>query len=105
MPFKLDDSAPANVSAGTGGVDASIGFETLRAENSGAAMNDTLKFFANYTSAAVSSMYLEMHLLFRPPVLTIVFIFLSSGGSYRSGCCSIRWIMRRPQDPLPRRTH
>lgn len=70
----LDDSAPANVSTGVGGLDASIGFETLRTENSGAAMNDTVRwnvislmncaeltvnqqmgFFANYTSAHVSS--------------------------------------------------
>lgn len=36
-------------------MDASIGFETLRAENSGSAMNDTLGFFANFTSAYVSS--------------------------------------------------
>lgn len=49
------DSAPANVSDGSGGLDASIGFETLRAENSGSAMNDTMGFFANYTSAVVSN--------------------------------------------------
>ncbi|KAF8320733.1 heme peroxidase [Clavulina sp. PMI_390] len=48
------DSAPGVVSTGVGGMDASIGFETLRAENSGAAMNDTMGFFANYTSAYVS---------------------------------------------------
>lgn len=51
----LDDSAPYNITDQTGGVDASIGFETLRAENSGSAMNDTLGFFANFTSAYVSS--------------------------------------------------
>lgn len=57
----VDDSAPANVSAGTGGLDASIGFETLRAENSGSAMNDTMGFFANYTSAYVSSTHPFVH--------------------------------------------
>lgn len=53
----IDDSAPANVTDGSGGLDASIGFETLRAENSGSAMNDTMGFYANFTSAVVSSTY------------------------------------------------
>lgn len=51
----LDDFATANVKAGTGGVDASIGFETLRPENSGSAMNDSLAFFAPFVNAHVSS--------------------------------------------------
>ncbi|KAK1234317.1 hypothetical protein PQX77_002481, partial [Marasmius sp. AFHP31] len=48
------DFATANVAAGTGGIDASIGFETLRPENSGSAMNDSLSFFAPYVNAHVS---------------------------------------------------
>jgi hypothetical protein len=39
------DFVTANVSAGTGGIDASIGFETLRAEDSGSAFNDSFAFF------------------------------------------------------------
>jgi hypothetical protein len=38
------DFVTADVTAGTGGIDASIGFETLREENLGSAMNDTLGF-------------------------------------------------------------
>ncbi|KAJ6509857.1 heme peroxidase [Mycena vulgaris] len=48
------DFATADVDAGTGGIDASIGFETLRPENSGSAMNDSLGFFAPYVNAHVS---------------------------------------------------
>ncbi|KAJ7754154.1 heme peroxidase [Mycena maculata] len=48
------DFVTANVQAGTGGIDASIGFETLRPENSGAAMNDSLAFFAPFVNAEVS---------------------------------------------------
>jgi hypothetical protein len=36
----------ADVVAGTGGIDASIGFETMRAENSGASMNDSMGFWS-----------------------------------------------------------
>jgi hypothetical protein len=49
------DFVTANVSAGTGGIDASIGFETLRAEDTGVAFNDSLAFFAPYVNAGVSS--------------------------------------------------
>ncbi|KAJ7477946.1 heme peroxidase [Mycena galericulata] len=48
------DFVTADVQAGTGGIDASIGFETLRPENSGAAMNDSLAFFAPFVNAEVS---------------------------------------------------
>lgn len=51
----IDDFITANVTSGTGGIDASIGFETLRAENSGSAMNDSLGFFAPFISKYVSS--------------------------------------------------
>ncbi len=50
-----DDFATANVAEGTGGLDASIQFETDRAENSGAAMNDSMAFFAPFANAYVSS--------------------------------------------------
>ncbi|KAJ7175157.1 heme peroxidase [Mycena crocata] len=50
------DFATADVHAGTGGIDASIGFETLRPENSGSAMNDSLGFFAPFVNAHVSNM-------------------------------------------------
>ncbi|KAF9040231.1 heme peroxidase [Hymenopellis radicata] len=48
------DFATANVAEGTGGMDASIQFETDRAENSGAAMNDSMAFFAPFSNAHVS---------------------------------------------------
>ncbi|KAG7091589.1 hypothetical protein E1B28_010610 [Marasmius oreades] len=48
------DFSTANVPAGAGGIDASIGFETLRPENSGSAMNDSLSFFAPFVNAHVS---------------------------------------------------
>ncbi|SRR6266536_906889 len=38
------DFVTADVTTGTGGIDASVGFETLRERNSGSAMNDTLGF-------------------------------------------------------------
>ena len=45
----------ADVASGTGGIDASIGFETLRPENVGVAMNDSLFFFSFFISDKVSS--------------------------------------------------
>lgn len=49
------DFAPANVAKGTGGLDASLGFETNREENHGAAMNDSLTFFAPFVNKYASS--------------------------------------------------
>ncbi|KAH8114592.1 heme peroxidase [Phellopilus nigrolimitatus] len=48
------DVAPANVALGTGGLDASIGFETNREESHGAAMNDSLTFFAPFVNKYAS---------------------------------------------------
>lgn len=45
----------ADVAAGTGGLDASIGFETLHPENFGVAFNDTLFFFKFFFNAKVST--------------------------------------------------
>lgn len=45
----------ANIYTETGGVDASIGFETARAENVGPAFNDALAFFSYFISDKVSS--------------------------------------------------
>jgi len=44
----------ADVGSRSGGLDASIGFETLRDENSGAAMNDSLGFFQGFVNRFVS---------------------------------------------------
>ena len=52
------DYVTANVTAGTGGLDASIGFETLRSENSGSAMNDSFTFWRPFMNDAVSSEFL-----------------------------------------------
>lgn len=48
------DFVTAHVSEGTGGIDASIGFETLREEDSGTAFNDSLLFFRPFVSSKVS---------------------------------------------------
>lgn len=55
MRVAFHDFVTANVSAGTGGIDASIGFETLRAENSGSAFNDSFTFWRPFVNDAVSS--------------------------------------------------
>lgn len=49
------DFVTANVTAGTGGIDASIGFETLRSENSGSAFNDSFTFWRPFVNDKVSS--------------------------------------------------
>lgn len=56
MRVLFHDFITANVSAGTGGVDASIGFETAREENKGSAFNDSFTFWRPYANGAVSSM-------------------------------------------------
>ncbi|KAK4569806.1 hypothetical protein LTR86_002775 [Recurvomyces mirabilis] len=48
------DMITANVTTGTGGVDASIGFETARGENSGSAFNDSFTFWRPFVNDAVS---------------------------------------------------
>ncbi|GAB1317438.1 Peroxidase [Madurella fahalii] len=48
------DMATADVEAGTGGIDASIGFERKRPENVGRAIYDTLLFFENFMSVRSS---------------------------------------------------
>jgi hypothetical protein len=65
------DFVTANVSAGTGGIDASIGFETLRPEDSGSAMNDSIGFFSNYVTPYVSS---RSFLSLVPPGLSMSFL-------------------------------
>ena len=51
----LDDFVTADVAAGTGGIDASIGFETHRPENVGPAFNDSLFVFAIFMTDKLSS--------------------------------------------------
>jgi hypothetical protein len=46
-----------NIFNGQGGLDASIGFETTRPENKGAAMNDTLTWHSYFYNQHVSSVY------------------------------------------------
>jgi hypothetical protein len=55
MRVLFHDFITADVSAGTGGVDASIGFETMRAENSGSAFNDSFTFWRPWVTEQVSS--------------------------------------------------
>ena len=54
LRVSFHDFVTADATAGTGGLDASIGFETLRAENVGTAFNDSLFFFSFFISAKVS---------------------------------------------------
>ncbi|KAF2728138.1 heme peroxidase [Polyplosphaeria fusca] len=53
MRVLFHDFITANVSAGTGGIDASIGFETSREENKGSAFNDSFAFWAPYVNEYV----------------------------------------------------
>ncbi|KAI2616801.1 heme peroxidase [Hypoxylon sp. NC1633] len=48
------DFATADVAAGTGGIDASIGFETFRDENKGSAFNDSFTFWRPFVNEFVS---------------------------------------------------
>ena len=48
------DFVTARVDEGTGGIDASIGFETLREEDSGTAFNDSLTFFRPFVNSKIS---------------------------------------------------
>ncbi|KAK2596582.1 hypothetical protein N8I77_013463 [Diaporthe amygdali] len=54
MRVAFHDFVTADVEAGTGGIDASIGFETERGENSGSAFNDSFTFWAPFVNDAVS---------------------------------------------------
>lgn len=49
------DFATADIAAGTGGLDASIGFETEREENSGTAFNDSFIFWQPFVNEFVPS--------------------------------------------------
>jgi len=55
MRVMFHDFITANVSAGTGGIDASIGFETAREENKGSAFNDSFSFWRPFVGEGVSS--------------------------------------------------
>ncbi len=54
LRVSFHDFVTANMAEGAGGIDASIGFETLRAENSGSAFNDSLSFFRHWVNSKVS---------------------------------------------------
>ncbi|KAH8675275.1 heme peroxidase [Xylariales sp. PMI_506] len=54
MRVSFHDFVTANVTAGTGGIDASIGFETGRAENVGSAFNDSFTFWQPFVNEYVS---------------------------------------------------
>lgn len=64
MRVAFHDFVTANVTAGTGGIDASIGFETLRSENSGSAFNDSFTFWRPFVNDVVSSKFLSHPNLF-----------------------------------------
>ncbi|KAI1076004.1 heme peroxidase [Whalleya microplaca] len=54
MRVGFHDFVTADVDAGTGGMDASIGFETERAENKGVAFNDSFTFWRPFVNEYVS---------------------------------------------------
>lgn len=70
MRVLFHDFITANVSAGTGGVDASIGFETARGENSGSAFNDSFTFWRPFVNDVVSSEYTTTQNIFYQPIDT-----------------------------------
>lgn len=49
------DFVTGHVDEGTGGMDASIGFETLRSEDSGSAFNDSFAYWAPFVDSRTSS--------------------------------------------------
>ncbi|KAI2631362.1 heme peroxidase [Hypomontagnella submonticulosa] len=53
MRVSFHDFATADVAAGTGGIDASIGFETARDENKGSAFNDSFTFWRPFVNEFV----------------------------------------------------
>lgn len=57
MRVAFHDFVTADIGAGTGGIDASIGFETERGENSGSAFNDSFTFWAPFVNDVVSSKF------------------------------------------------
>lgn len=57
MRVAFHDFATADIHSGTGGIDASIGWETDRPENSGQAMNDSLSYWALFVNKYASSAY------------------------------------------------
>ncbi|KAL6154728.1 hypothetical protein ACJQWK_01026 [Exserohilum turcicum] len=54
MRVLFHDFITADVAKGTGGVDASIGFETAREENKGSAFNDSFTFWRPFVNEYVS---------------------------------------------------
>lgn len=54
MRVAFHDFSTADVAAGTGGIDASIVYEYLRPENSGAAFPDSFAYWGDYIDAETS---------------------------------------------------
>lgn len=57
MRVAFHDFATFDAAAGTGGIDASIGWETMREENKGAAMNDSMGYWAGFVNKYTTSAY------------------------------------------------
>lgn len=55
LRVSFHDFVTGNVTAGTGGLDASIGFETFRDENKGSAFNDSFTFWRPFVNEYVQS--------------------------------------------------
>ena len=55
MRVAFHDFVTVDVGAGTGGIDACIGFETEKGGNSGSALNDSFTFWVPFVNDAVPS--------------------------------------------------
>jgi hypothetical protein len=82
------DFITANISAGTGGIDASIGFETARGENSGSAFNDSFTFWRPFVNDAVSSKpHIPCIMVYRTTNYPIVADLVALGSAMSSNLC------------------
>jgi hypothetical protein len=88
MRVLFHDFITANISAGTGGIDASIGFETARGENSGSAFNDSFTFWRPFVNGAVSSKpHILCIMVYRTTNYSIVADLVALGSAMSSNLC------------------
>lgn len=99
MRVAFHDFVTADIEAGTGGIDASIGFETERGENSGSAFNDSFTFWAPFVNDAVSSKLVSCIRVKRKSCDTDS--WETSGGSRRDGNRHVYGAVRWASSPLP----
>lgn len=104
MRVAFHDFVTADIEAGTGGIDASIGFETARGENSGSAFNDSFTFWAPFVNDAVSSKLVSWcpaRWVKASSAVSAILMFGTSGGSrcVRNG--HVYGVVRWAASPIP----